>query len=142
MKVSGEFYGWNFATAQETNDPKKADIFPTFIDKKKKGRIEIRTFGKGGIQFVTKEQLGIDGQFLSYADEAPLSGYKSTAVLDFESTGEIFFIRSRDGQHYAKFAFSPGSYFMQADKQIARDLQLRYVYNPNGDRDLYFEECC
>jgi len=41
---------------------------------------------------------------------------------------------------YAKIEFYPDAFFMEPAPDILRDLTLRYVYNPDGSRDLRFQE--
>ena len=101
--------------------------------------MRIRAAGEGGIRFVAREELGVDNMFLIYTDTAPLDGYESTAELDFDSDGGIYFVKTRDGEQYAKFEFIPTAFAMESATDIARDLSLHYVYNPDGSRDLRYQ---
>lgn len=138
--TSGQFYGWSFALNQQVSSADQADLLPEFMEQDIRGRVVVRALGNGGIQFVPSSQLGVDSHFLVYSDEAPPDGYQATAVLDFRSEGGIYFVRTRDGRHFAKFEFTPSGFGSRADRGIRRDLQLRFVYNPDGSRRLPFQE--
>ena len=140
LKTDGSFYGWDFATGKLTSDPAEADLFPEQVDADHRGPIRLRAAGLGGIRFVPRAELGVDDQFLSYGDTAPADAYARQVVLDFTGDGGLYFVRTRDGGHYAKVAFSPWSFFMDAGPDVQRDLSLRYVYNPDGGTDLRFQE--
>jgi hypothetical protein len=101
--------------------------------------ITFRTSGAGGVRFVPKEELGVDAHFLVYTDRAPTDGYAETAVIDFASEGGVFFVRTRDGEHFAKFEFTPGAFMQMAGPGVVRDLSLHYVYNPDGSRNLLYQ---
>ncbi len=139
QKTDGSYYGWDFATAQVATSAETADIFPEFVDPDSRGNMRVRTSGDGGIRFVSREQLGVDNMFLIYTDSAPADGYERSVELDFRSGGGIYFVRTRDGKHFAKFEFVPTAFSMNAAPDIARDLSLHYVYNPEGTRDLRYQ---
>ena len=138
-KTDGSFYGWDFASGQLTTTADEADIYPTSAEPGSKGNMRIRASGAGGIRFVPRAELGVDNMFLVYTDTAPAYGYEPSAELDFESEGGIYFVRTRDGTHYAKLEFIPTAFFMETGPDIARDLSLHYVYNPDGTRDLKYQ---
>jgi len=138
-KTDGSYYGWDFAAGQLATTADEADIYPTSAEPESKGNMRIRARGAGGIRFVPSAELGVDNMFLVYTDTAPASGYEPSAELDFESEGGIYFVRTRDGTHYAKFEFIPTAFFMESGPDIARDLSLHYVYNPDGTRDLRYQ---
>jgi hypothetical protein len=139
-KTDGSFYGWDFAAATTTDDPHQADLFPLAVASEPEGTIVLGCSGAGGIRFVPQSELRVDNLFLLYSDLAPERGYGRSAELDFKSPGGIYYVRTRDGRHYAKIEFQPGSYFRHAADAIRRDLSLRYVYNPLASRDLRFQE--
>lgn len=53
--------------------------------------------------------------------------------------GGVLFVNTRDDR-YAKIEFYPDAFFMESAPDILRDLSLRYVYDPDGSRDLRFQE--
>ena len=139
QKVDGSYYGWDFSSGRLADRPDDADIFPEYVERGTRGNMGIRALGDGGIRFVSREELRVDNMFLVYTDTAPLDGYDRTAELDFDSDGGIYFVRTRDGQHYAKFEFTPTAFAMDAAPDIARDISLHYVYNPDGTRNLLYQ---
>ena len=139
QKTDGSLYGWDFSSGRLAATPDTADIFPESVESGSRGNMRLRTSGDGGIRFVSREELGVDNMFLIYTDTAPLDGYQPTAELDFGSNGGIYFVRTRDGQHFAKFEFIPTAFAMEAAPDIARDISLHYVYNPEGMRDLRYQ---
>jgi hypothetical protein len=138
--VDGRVYGWDFASAQLTTTADGADLIPDSIATGDRGFMRIRAPGKGGIRFVAQAALGVDGQFLVYSGSAPDTGYLPVADLDFAGDGGVYFVRTRDGAHYAKFEFTPSAIGWTAARDIRRDLMLRYVYNPTGSPDLRHNE--
>ena len=139
QKTDGSYYGWDFSTGQLATTPEDADLLPEYVDPDTRGNMRIRASGDGGIRFVPREELGVDAMFLIYSDRAPADGYTASAELDFRSAGGIYFVRTRDGAHFAKFEFVPTAFAMNAAPDIARDLSLHYVYNPAGTRDLRYQ---
>ena len=139
-KRDGSFYGWNLARGEIANSEEDADIFPIWMDDDSRGPLRLGTAGQGGLLFRSAAELGVDGNFLIYANEAPADGYEQELTLDFEGRGGLIFLRSRDGRHYAKIAFDPRAFFSHAEEGILRDLSLRYVFNPEEERSLYFQE--
>ena len=135
-RVDGSYYGWNFSRAGMATSA-DADIIPVAVEPSTRGRMRLQA--EGGIHYLSREALGVDNQFLSYADAAPLEGYRNTVELDFTSGGGVLFVRTR-ANRFAKIEFNPGAFFMESTPDIARDLTLRYVYNPDGRRDLRFQE--
>jgi len=140
LKTDGSRYGWDFSRAAMTDDPAQADLFPQAIGPEQGDRIVLRSSGQGGIRFIPQSELQVDNLFLIYSDRAPESGYAESASVDFTSAGGLYFVRTRDGRHYAKVEFQPSGYFMNAAREVRRDLSLRYVYNPEESRDLRFQE--
>ena len=138
-KTDGSYYGWDFSNGRLADSPDDADIFPESVERGTRRNMRIRASGDGGIRFVSREELGVDNMFLIYTDTAPADGYVATAELDFGSDGGIYFVRTRDGQHFAKFEFIPTAFAMESAPDIARDLSLHYVYNPEGTRDLRYQ---
>jgi hypothetical protein len=140
QKTDGSFYGWNFAAAEMTDDPGQADLFPLAVAPEKGGAIVLGCSGAGGILFVPQAELQVDNLYLLYSDRAPEHGYAQSVELDFKLAGGIYYVRTRDGRHFAKVEFQPSGYFMNAAEDIRRDLSLRYIYNPEASRDLRFQE--
>lgn len=138
-KTDRSLYGWDFSGKSLATVEEKTDIFPESVESDSRGNIRIRASGDGGLRFVSRKDLGVDNMFLIYSDTAPVDGYEATAELDFESEGGIYFVRTRDGAHYAKFEFIPTAFVMKSGPDIARDLSLHYVYNPEGTRDLRYQ---
>jgi hypothetical protein len=138
-KTDGSYYGWDFSSGRLATTVDHADIFPESLEHGSRGNIRIRSSGDGGIRFVPREELGVDNMFLIYTDTAPADGYETTAELDFGSNGGIYFVRTRDGQHFAKFEFIPTAFAMESEPDIARDLSLHYIFNPDGTRDLRYQ---
>lgn len=139
-KQDGSFYGWNLARGKIANSTEEADIFPIWMDDDSRGPFRLGSGGQGGLLFRSAAELGVDGNFLIYADEAPVQGYVQDLALDFEGQGGLIFLRSRDGRYYAKIAFNPRAFSSQAEAGTLRDLSLRYVYNPEPSRALPFQE--
>ncbi len=136
--VDGSYYGWSFSRAGVA-DAAGADLIPDQLEPSTRGSMRLRAPEAGGIRYVTREALGVDDQFLSYTDSAPSDDYQRSVALDFRSGGGVLFVRTRDDR-YAKIEFYPDAFFMESSPDIRRDLTLRYVYNPNGSRDLHFQE--
>jgi hypothetical protein len=139
VRDDGTMYGWDFSSGELATSPEEADIFPVSVDREARGPLTFRASGAGGVRFVPKEELGVDALFLVYTDRAPTDGYAETAVIDFESEGGVFFVRTRDGEHFAKFEFTPDAFMQMADPGVVRDLSLHYVYNPDGSRNLLYQ---
>jgi hypothetical protein len=139
QKTDGSLYGWDFSSGALTATADDADIFPESVEPGSRGNMLLRVSGGGGIRFVSREELGVDNMFLVYTDTAPADGYETTAELDFKSNGGIYFVRTRDGQHFAKFEFIPTAFAMESAPDIARDLSLHYVFNPDGTRELRYQ---
>ena len=138
LTKDGKLYGWNFSEARMTASEDSADIFPTFTDSGPWGGLRVKALGKGGVRFVSQGVLQVDNMFLTYADTAPLTGYRSTAEMSFHSKGGIYFVRTRDGSHYAKVEFNAHRYRGSSDMtpDVQREVDLQYVYNDRGSRDL------
>lgn len=135
----GTTYGWNFARGEIARSPEDADILPVTVGEGARDAITFRALGEGGIRFVPARELGVDDLFLVYTDEAPADGYQDTAMIDFTSEGGVYFVRTRDGGHYAKFAFTPTAFGQIHDPGSVRDLALHFVYNPDGSRNLLYQ---
>lgn len=137
----GHYYGWDFAACRQVTDPEGADLIPTAMGSGRRAPVELATGGRGGVMCRSLSELGVPGQPLTYSDEAPVEGYQPRVVLDFaEDEGGVCFVRTRDGEHYAKFAYTPESFAARAHPEIERDVLLRYVFNPSGSRNLHFQE--
>ena len=135
----GTMYGWDFSAGSVTTSAEEADILPVAVGEGARDSIVFRTPGDGGVLFVPASELGVDNLFLVYSDEAPAEGYRDTAVIDFRSEGGVYFVRTRDGEQYAKFEFTPTAFFQTLDPGVVRDLSLHFVYNPDGSRNLFYQ---
>lgn len=136
----GSTYGWRFDSAATVATCDEADLVPSRMRAADSTPVELRACGQGGLRFVSAEELGVSNVFLVYADSAPAAGYAESAMLDFSGAGGVLFVRTRDGQHFAKVEFQPNGFGGQLGPGVVRDLSLRYVYNPDGTRDLTFVE--
>lgn len=139
LREDGTTYGWSFSAGEITSDPEEADVLPVYVGEASRDSIVFRTPAEGGVRFVPASRLGVDNLFLVFTDEAPADGYGDTAVIDFESEGGVYFVRTRDGERYAKFEFRPTSFFSMNDPGVVRDLSLHFVYNPDGSRNLLYQ---
>jgi hypothetical protein len=141
-------YGWIFAEKRKTFDPDEADIFPVFGQRSEHPEITLQVMGNGGIQVLWARDLGITSDFLVYPDMASEEGYTRTVAVRFKpkvaENTQIFFIRTRDGQHYAKGYFNPASYTTVGSEQDAQQgtwgILLEYVYNPDKSRSLPYRK--
>lgn len=139
LRTDGTFYGWDFSRGEIAESADEADILPVRMGEGNRDPITIRAGGDGGILFVPRSELGVDAMFLVYSDEAPAEGYRDEAVLDFASEGGIYFVRTRDGEHYAKFAFTPSGFGATVEADVTRDLSLHFVHDPDGSRRLLYQ---
>ncbi len=141
-------YGWNFAEQRITFNQAEADLFPLFDNQSNFEHIRLETTGKGGIAFVSVAELGVSSDFLVYTDMAPNEGYTPTVELnlrrDSEGPAGVYFIRTHEGEHFAKLYFGPSGYGLVGSEQDNRQgtwgLQLEYVYNPQVSRNLEFQK--
>ena len=141
----GSPYGWNFAAASVTFNEAEADLWPVTDSSMK--RFIVRAPGGGGIVQAPAAELGVTQDLLVYGDTAPDSGYVESTTLDFESVEEgpsLYFVRTRDGTHYAKFEFDPANVgLLGSDRDRQRGtwgIMLTYVHNPNGARNLTYRK--
>lgn len=139
LREDGTTYGWDFSRGEIATAPEEADLLPVAIGEGMRDSIVFRTPGEGGVRFVPASRIGVDNLFLVFTDEAPADGYEQTSVIDFESEGGVYFVRTRDGARYAKFEFKPSAFSMSADPGVVRDLSLHFVYNPDGSRNLLYQ---
>lgn len=138
-------FGWIFSEKRITFNPDEADVFPQFSSSFDRKNIGIFVAGSGGLHFISEEQLEVRFDHLVYTDQAPDTGYADSARLNFnQKTAGVFFVRNRDGQHYAKFFFNPRGTASEGGergyKQGNWALMLEYVYNPDPSRNLQFEK--
>jgi hypothetical protein len=137
-------YGWNFAHQTITRDENEADLFPLGEGARYTQVMTLTTTSQGGIATQTATTLGVTSNLIFASDTAPASGYAPTVNLTLTGAssldGALYFVRTRDGQHYAKFVFDPSNYSpigSDLDKQHGTwGLLLDYTYNPDGSRDL------
>jgi len=139
LREDGTTYGWDFSRGEIATSPEDADILPVIVGEGARDSIVFRTPGAGGVLFVPASELGVDNLFLVFSDEAPAEGYRDTEVIDFGSEGGVYFVRTRDGEHYVKFELTPTAFFQTMDSGVVRDLSLHYVYNPDGSRNLFYQ---
>ena len=137
-------FGWNFEKADITFDPGDADLFPKFESQQDWSPIQMQVFGKGGLRFLSHRNMEVDSDFLVYVDEAPEEGYDNLSKLDINEPGGIYFVRMRDGKHFAKFEFNPNAYATEGGSEGYTQgnwgLLLVYVYNREGGRYLKYEK--
>ena len=138
-------FGWVFSENRMTFDPEEADVFPKFDSGFDRKNIEIVASGQGGLHFISEEKLGIQFDHLVYADNAPDAGYVPSARLDFQKKAAgVYFVKNRDGRHYAKFLFNPRSYGTEGSERDYKEgnwaLMLEYVFNPQSSRNLRYEK--
>lgn len=139
VQTDGRFIGWDFASASAVTNADSADIIATFVDPDTRGTIRVSAHGRGGLAFVPQQALGVDDDFLVFADSAPETGYVRDATLDFGSAGGLLFVRTRDGEHYAKLEFTPSGFASSGSSTVRRSLDLRSVYNPVSSRSLRYQ---
>jgi len=139
LKKDGTRYGWAFDRATIASSCADADVIPERVDADTRGQILISACGRGGLRVIPAESLGVQTDFLVYADTAPEEGYARQLLLDFSGRGGIVFVRMRDGMHYAKFEFQPQAFGSFLDADVKRDVAFSYVFDPGGSRYLPFE---
>ena len=139
LREDGTLYGWAFDRKTIATSCADADILPERVDGETRGPILINACGQGGLRFIPAESLGVRRDFLVYADTAPEDGYTRQLLLDFSGQGGIVFVRTRDGQHYAKFEFTPYAFGGYLDRGVKRDAAFEYVFDPGGSRYLPYE---
>ena len=139
LRDDGTLYGWAFDRKTIATSCADADILPSRVDAETWGPILINACGRGGLRFIPAESLGVRRDFLVYADTAPEDGYTRQLLLDFSGRGGLVFVRTRDGQHYAKFEFTTYAFGGFMDRGVKRDVAFGYVFDPGGSRYLPFE---
>ena len=138
-------FGWIFSEKRITFNPDEADIFPKFDSGFDRKNFGIFVADRGGLHFISEEKLGVRFDHLVYADMAPDNGYARSARLDFhQKEAGVYYVRNRDGKHYAKFLFNPRSYGTEGSERDFKEgnwaLMLEYVFNPKSSHDLRFEK--
>ncbi|CAI2719386.1 carboxypeptidase-like regulatory domain-containing protein [Nitrospina watsonii] len=137
-------FGWSFAEGRIAFDPEEADVFPMFGSKTDWNHIRLAVAGGGGLQFVSASELEVDGDYLVYTDRAPRQGYAENLEMNFEEPGGVYFVRTRDGRHYAKFEFDPTRLATEGGTsgytQGNWALLLMYLHNASGGRYLKYEK--
>ena len=139
VRTDGRFIGWDFATATSPSTSDSCDVIATYVEPGSRATMKIGARGNGGLLFVPQKILGVDADYLVFADAAPDTGYVREVTLDFRGTGGLIFVRTRDGGHYAKIEFTPFAFASHSDPTIGRVLDLRYVYNPAPSRALVYQ---
>ncbi|CCQ90366.1 exported hypothetical protein [Nitrospina gracilis 3/211] len=137
-------FGWSFNEGRRALDPEEADVFPMFGSRTDWNHIRLAVSGGGGLQFVSGPELEVESDFLVYTDRAPPEGYAENLSMDFDKPGGVYYVRTRDGRHYAKFEFDPTRLATEGGTtgytQGNWALLLMYVYNPKGSRNLKYEK--
>jgi hypothetical protein len=136
---AGAPMGWIFASRATTTSVTDADVIPSGPIGDITKALTLSAPGAGGLRFVSARDLGVDGEPMIYSGDAPASGYVSSIALDFSGPGGVMFVRTHDGAHYAKIAFTPNGLGSMSNPDGVRALLLPYVYNPSGDRRLPVE---
>ncbi|HSQ32743.1 MAG TPA: hypothetical protein VLN49_22965 [Gemmatimonadaceae bacterium] len=139
LREDGRLYGWSFDRKAIASSCADADVIPAHVDRETRGQVLLTACGSGGLRYIPAETLGVRDQFLVYADSAPADGYTNQLLLDFSGRGGIVFVRTRDGSHYAKFAFTPFAFGGFMDPGVVRDVSFTYVYDPGGGRYLPYD---
>ncbi|MCK4464170.1 MAG: hypothetical protein KAU83_00540 [Bacteroidales bacterium] len=126
--------GFNFSKGESTLNSEKADFIVSLTSN---GELnEFKMLGNGGIILVKRGAEDIFSAFLNMT-EAPKEGYltniRKDSIYHKKKGGSFFnfYIRTRDGKHYAKltitsFAISDEGFF----------LFFCYVYQPDRSRNL------
>ena len=139
LRNDGTLYGWAFDRKTIATSCADADVLPVRVDAEIRGPILINACGDGGLRFIPAESLGVRRDFLVYADTAPQDGYTRQLLLDFNGRGGIVFVRTRDGQHFAKVEFTTYAFGGFMDRGVKRDAAFGYVFDPGGSRYLPYE---
>lgn len=135
----GAPFGWTFAARTMERDAARADVFPSGSLADVTHALTLTTSRGGGLRFVSLRDLGVDDDPLVFASVAPESGYRPTLSLDFSGPGGVIFVRTADGIHYAKIAFTPNGLGSTSGQGIRQALLLPSIYNPAGTRELPLE---
>lgn len=138
-------FGWIFSEKRITFNPDEADVFPQFDSSFDRKSVGLLVAGRGGLHFISEDKLGVRYDHLVYTDQAPDTGYVNSAHMEFnQKLAGVFFVRNRDGRHYAKFLFNSRSYGTAGSERDYKKgnwaLMLPYVYNPDPSRNLRFEK--
>jgi hypothetical protein len=67
-------YGWVFAEKRTTFDEGEADLFPTVSTTQEYTKFDFTLAAPGGIAFVSEKEVGVESDWLVFADEAPADG--------------------------------------------------------------------
>lgn len=144
----GSPYGWIFADNDITFAEEQADLFPVFpesftdLDRGEKSFALKAAYG-GGIRLVAAESFGGQRELLAYTDVAPEEGCLPLVNISLDQEGGVYFVRTADGS-FAKFELRP-SFSMttggseEENRQGVWAVYVNGVYNPDGNRDLYYE---
>lgn len=140
----GRPYGWIFSRKRTTFDPAEADIMPAPQVDFESNIITLTTPVGGGIQSLSVQDLGVQSDFLVYADMAPETGYSSEVALKIASgapgDARVYFVRTHGGDHYAKFLFNPAAFSSQKKQTKTWDVLFESVYNPEGSHRLIYRK--
>jgi hypothetical protein len=137
----GSRFGWSFSAGKTTADQLTADLFPEAIAGDGKS-IRLLAGGRGGIRFWSRRDLGVEDDVLIFAPPAPPDDYTPAVTLNFgddsAATEGVYFVRTGDGEHFAKFEVGP-SRMTGSGLGVRQSFLFVYVYDPAGGRDLPFE---
>jgi hypothetical protein len=127
--------GFSFNKGEVVSDGSDADI--GFYKHGDAEKIILRAADKGGIIF---RRADGDANFTN-SPVAPLTGYQKELTVDFadkQSSG-FFYVRTRDGAHYAKFSFSLSSRIADGTDSyldFEQPARITWAYQPDGTRNL------
>jgi len=142
IDAAGKATGFAFATGKQTG-PDEADVVPVAGPDPKKPIAAIRARGKGRIWPVG--EAGADRtaawcRFFAAVDVPEGDGVERAA----RGAG-LYFVRCRDGEHFAKLRIE----WVSVAPDCARELAFRYAYQPAGKRSVparctpaFFAEHC
>jgi hypothetical protein len=120
----GGFFGYSFALGDTSSDPTLCDLFPVEADRipppwdttgvaqrvvlaSMRHKLELAALGDGGVIFIPHPVIPESYWPLDYMDEAPLGGYSKSITIDVTGPGGVAWVRTRDGEHYAKLRVLP-----------------------------------
>jgi hypothetical protein len=96
----------------------------------------VQALGKGGVLYQTYSR-GVD---FYNTPEAPSSGYLKQVQLEPDSMG-LFYVITRDGEHYGKIRLIAGGLKQTSQGSDSRAYWPQFAYQPNGTRNLEIAVC-
>ncbi|MCU4165966.1 hypothetical protein [Carboxylicivirga caseinilyticus] len=131
-----EQYGFDFINKQ-----RNVTTFDLSLNLKKvnsKFDLELLSAEKGGILPIYKEQIS-DSFFLEM-EIAPSFGYQKNYNINGKEAG--FFVKCRDGKHFAKVIFQPQLYKLncnsEQDSLVEQGLKFSYILQKDTIHSRYF----